>query len=236
MNILIIGGSSGLGKSTVELLASNKMNNIWFTYFKNHENAISLQQKYNNVLPISVDITDSEKVDHICNMIHTMDLDVIINSAYVGDPLSTHFHKIELNEFISSFKNNLIPIIKITQTAIEVFKRKKFGKIINVLSSYVINTPPIGYSIYAANKAYLHQLSKSWNKEYIKYNITSNCISPEFMDTGFSSIDERIIEKMKFDHPLKRILTPDEVAVVIKFLVDCSQQINGVNIPVNASN
>jgi 3-oxoacyl-[acyl-carrier protein] reductase len=236
MNILIIGGASGLGKSTVELLASNKMNNIWFTYFKNHENASILQQKYNNVVPICVDITISVEVDHICKMIHTMDLDVIVNSAYVGDPLSTHFHKIELNEFLSSFKSNLIPIIKITQTAIEVFKRKKFGKIINVLSSYVINTPPIGYSIYAANKAYLHQLSKSWNKEYIKYNITSNCLSPEFMDTGFSSIDDRIIEKMKFDHPLKRILTPDEVAVVIKFLIDCSQQINGVNIPVNASN
>ncbi|MBK6564117.1 MAG: SDR family oxidoreductase [Saprospiraceae bacterium] len=236
MNILIIGGASGLGKATVELLAQDKKHKIWFTYFTSQQNADFLKEKYDNVLPIYIDITLSVELDNFCKKINEMNLDVLINSAYVGSPTSSHFHKIDSTEFVASFTNNLIPIIKITQTAIQGFKQKRFGKIINVLSSSILNSPPIGYSIYGANKAYLHQLSKSWNKEYIKYNITSNCISPEFMDTGFSNMDERIIEKMKIEHPLKQILTVDEVSSVIKFLVDSSQQINGVNIPINASN
>ena len=236
MNILIIGGASGLGKAIVELLAQDKKHKIWFTYFTNQQNADLLKEKYENVLPLYIDITLVEELDNFCKKINEMNLDVLINSAYVGSPTSSHFHKIDLAEFVTSFTNNLIPIIKITQTAIKGFKQKRFGKIINVLSSSILNSPPIGYSIYGANKAYLHQLSKSWNKEYIKYNITSNCISPEFMDTGFSNMDERIIEKMTLEHPLKQILTVEEVSSVIKFLVDASQQINGVNIPINASN
>jgi 3-oxoacyl-[acyl-carrier protein] reductase len=236
MNILIIGGASGLGKATVELLAQDKKHKIWFTYFTNQQNADLLKEKYENVIPSFIDLTLTEELDNFCKEINEMNLDVLINSAYVGSPSSSHFHKIDLADFVTSFTNNLIPVIKITQTAIKGFKQKRFGKIINILSSSILNSPPIGYSIYGANKAYLHQLSKSWNKEYIKYNITSNCISPEFMDTGFSNIDERIIEKMTFEHPLKQILTVEEVSSVIKFLVDSSQQINGVNIPINASN
>jgi NADP-dependent 3-hydroxy acid dehydrogenase YdfG len=36
-------------------------------------------------------------------------------------------------------------------------------------------------------------------------------------------------------HPLKKLLTPEEVAVVVKFLLEAPQQVNGVKMPVNAA-
>ena len=235
MNILITGGTSGLGKSVVELLSQNKENSIWFTFVTNKQIASELEKQYDNVLGFEVDFCDMESVERLCVKLKEIDLDILINNAYVGDPQTTHFHKIKDEEFLSSFQNNLIPTIKITKVAIEIFKNKKFGKIINVLTESLIGLPPIGYSMYSANKAYLQQLSKVWNKEYAKFNITSNCVSPAYMQTNFTAVDERILEQMTMNHPLKKLLTTKEVADTILFLVNCSQQLNGLNITINAA-
>ena len=82
----------------------------------------------------------------------------------------------------------------------------------------------------------MQQLSKSWNSEYVRYNITSNCISPDFMLTNLSAdVDERLIEQMKKEHPLKQLLTPEEVAESVVFLVEAPQQLNGAHIVINAA-
>ncbi|MNE75886.1 3-oxoacyl-[acyl-carrier-protein] reductase FabG1 [compost metagenome] len=99
----------------------------------------------------------------------------------------------------------------------------------------MLNTPPLGASSYVANKAYLGSLVKSWATENAKFNISSNAISPSFMQTNLTSdVDERIIEQIVNDHPLKKILTVEEVAESVLFLTNASSQINGVDIVLNA--
>jgi len=113
-------------------------------------------------------------------------------------------------------------------------RRRKFGKIINILTSYLIDVPPTGLSVYTATKAYIRQLSRSISKEYSRYNITSNCILPDYMNTGFGHVENFQLEQMKSTHPLKELLSPDEVAKIVGHLVHSSQQLNGADIPVNA--
>jgi NAD(P)-dependent dehydrogenase (short-subunit alcohol dehydrogenase family) len=128
-----------------------------------------------------------------------------------------------------------MPTLRITKEAIKVFRKKKFGKIINIISSAIINKPLIGLSAYIANKSYLISMSKSWATEGVKFNITSNSISPSFMQTNLTSdTDERVIDQMNKEHPLKRLLTTDEVAEAVKFFIRSSQQINGTNLIINA--
>jgi NAD(P)-dependent dehydrogenase (short-subunit alcohol dehydrogenase family) len=233
MNILITGGSSGLGRATVELLASDPAHHIYFTYNRHKEAADTLTRP--NTHAVKADFTNEQHIDILLEKIEIMDIDVLVNNAYSGPPQSAHFHKIDALEFLDSFKNNLVPTIRITQKALETFRRKKFGKIINVLTSALVHLPPSGYAVYAGNKAYLQELSKVWNKEYARYNITSNCVAPEYMQTSFAEVDERLLEQMRQEHPLKRLLSPREVAEVIGFLVTASQQLNGVTIPVTAA-
>lgn len=234
MNILITGGSSGLGKAIVDSLLHSKDHHVFFTYNLHSMEAKVLTNA--NVTAIKCDFTNVDEVDCLIEHISTLDLDVLINNVYVGAPQGRHFHKTDPAEFIRSFENNLLPTIKISQAAINIFRKKKFGKIINVLTACLINLPPIGYAIYASNKAYLLQLSKSWNSEYRKYNITSNCISPDFMLTNITkTVDERILEQLKEEHPLKEILSTNEVAESIICLINASQQINGINLVINAA-
>lgn len=236
MNILVTGGSSGLGKSIVSALSGNHENRVFFTYNRHESEAKAIADEYPNVTAIKCGFANDKEVCELVNKISLLDLDVLINNAFVGSAQGKHFHKSDSNSFLKSFENNIIPTIRITQSAIEVFKAKKFGKIINILTAYLVNLPPIGFSIYTANKAYMQQLSKSWNSEYARYNITSNCLSPDFMQTSFTSnVDERVIEQMQSEHPLKTLLTPDEVAESVVYLVNSSQQINGAHIVINAA-
>lgn len=236
MNILVTGGSSGLGKSIVYLLSKSSENKVYFTYNNHKEEALDIVQDMNNIIAIKCDFINNDDLCYLEERIPGYDLDVLINNAYVGSAQSKHFHKTESSLFLESFENNIVPTIRISQSAIKGFRKKKFGKIINILSAYILNLPPIGFSMYTANKVYLQQLSNSWNSEYSRYNITSNCISPDFMLTNLSTnVDERVIEQMKSAHPLKKLLSPDEVAQSVEYLVNSSQQVNGTHIVINAA-
>lgn len=236
MIILITGGASGLGKSITELLCSEKENKIYFTYSKSDKAALEIENKFSNAKGIKCDFNNHEEVESLSVQIKNLNIDALVNNAISGNIHKQHFHKNDLQNFQNDFLNNLMPVIKINQQAILVFRKKKFGKIITILSSAIINKPPIGWSEYTAGKAYLHSLSKSWAVENSNFNITSNCISPSFMATALTSdTDERMVEEMILNHPLKKILTTNEVAETVNYFVNCSQQVNGVNFIINAA-
>lgn len=229
MNILITGGSSGLGAELVKTLASDKENTVFFTYANSKENAQLLERTFDNAHALHLDFADTDSVNQLVQKIKELDFNVLINNAYTSIT-KAHFNKMGDNVFGDSFMLNVIPTLKITQEAINVFRKKKFGKIINILTS-AIEKPPIGWSEYAANKAYLLSMSKSWGIENIKFNITSNCVSPGFMETGFNKdVDERILEDMRQNHPLKKLLTVEETAEAVLYMMKLSQQFNGINL------
>ncbi len=235
MNILITGGSSGLGKSIVERLAKQSENKIWFTFCSHNENAASLTEQYPNVFAFHCNFGDEADMQHLFESLSNLQIDVLINNAYAGYALGNHFHKTPIDDFHKAFEMNIIPTIRITQYVLGKFRKQKSGKIITTLTEYLIGKVPTGCALYTSTKAYMAQLAKSWASEYIRYGITSNSVSPSFMQTSLTSdTNELMIEQMLANHPLQHFLTTEEVADVYAFLCDASNQINGVDIPVNA--
>tara|TARA_B100001564_G_scaffold347223_1_gene347756 strand:- start:444 stop:1166 length:723 start_codon:yes stop_codon:yes gene_type:complete len=236
MNILVTGGASGLGESITKKLLSNENNTVYFTFCGSKDNADKISYDFPNSRSLKCDFNDLENVNSLCKMIPSLELDVLINNAYSGNYITKHFNRIPLDDFSTDFIKNTIPTILITQSAISYFKKVKNGKIITILTSALVNHPIPGASSYIANKAYLQSLTKSWAIENKKFNITSNSVSPSLMQTKLTSdIDERIIEQIINTHPLKKILTTTEVAESVEFLVNSSQQINGINLVINSA-
>ncbi len=235
MKILITGGASGLGEAITRLLGSDTTNQVYFTYNTSLANADKIKREIPNTFPIKCDYKNEEEVTVLCEIISEIAPDVLINNAYTGSFIASYFHKTGADDFLNGFKVNVLPTILITKAAINSFRKQKKGKIITILTSALINTPPMGTSIYVANKAYLEELTKVWATENAKFNITSNSISPAFMLTPFTSaLDERLIDQIKEAHPQKKLLEPEEVARTVQFLCCAGNQLNGVNIVLNA--
>ncbi|TKB99656.1 SDR family NAD(P)-dependent oxidoreductase [Pedobacter cryotolerans] len=235
MNVLITGGASGLGEAITRLIASKPEFKIYFTYANSKDRALKIEENFSNVTSIKCDFNVDEEVNRLVDSLPNLDIDILINNAYNGQFLDSYFHKTNENDFLGSFRVNILPTIKITQASISIFRKKKFGKIITVLTAALVNNPPIGSSIYVANKAYLMQLSKIWATENIKFNICANTVSPAFMLTKFTeSIDDRIVEQIVATHPLKRLLTTNEVAESVLFLINSNQHVNGIDLLINS--
>ena len=235
MKILITGGASGLGKDITLRLASNKDHEVFFTYCHSKDEASKIEEQFQNAHSIHVDFENNEDLQSLISFMQDKNIDILINNAISLGINKKHFHKITNEDFLQGIKRNVLPVLFITQAAVEIFRKKKFGKIITILTSSLVNKPPVGYSEYTACKAYLLSMSKSWAHENSAFNITSNCISPAFMKTGLTSdTDERIIENMTAEHPLKTLLSTEETAKAVDFFVEASQQFNGINFIINA--
>jgi 3-oxoacyl-[acyl-carrier protein] reductase len=235
MNILVTGGASGLGESITKALAKNDNDRIYFTYNRSIANAEAIEKEFPNTKGFPCNFEDPQSVEQLLEKMDQFNLQILINNAMTGFE-KNHFHKLSSDSFSAGFQKNILPVIQLTQKAILIFRKQKFGKIITVLSSAIINKPPIGWSEYVAQKNYLLSLSKSWAVENAKFNIVSNCVSPSFMKTALTSdTDERIVEELQKNHPLKSLLSTVEVAESIAFLAHAPQHINGTNSVLNAA-
>ena len=205
MNILVTGGSSGLGKAIVEKLCRDEENHIYFSYNNSIESAENICEMYPNATSVRCDFRNDLELNKFLENLKKFNIDVLINNFYSwpksplmpGTFLTKNFHKIDRNLFIEEFRNNIIPTILITQEAIKYFRIKKSGKLISVLSSF-LDSPTIGSSIYISNKNYLKGLARVWAEENVKFNISSNTISPSFMLTPQTlKMDERLVDRFK---------------------------------------
>ena len=236
MNILITGGASGVGEAITRRLAGTGTNVVWFSYCSSEAKAHELEQALPNAHAIRCDFKDPLDMAGLLKTMDEISLDALVNNALPVPIAKTHFHRTGLDVFSQGFDHNILPTIEITQKAIARFRQKKSGRILTLLTATLIGKPPAGYSEYTAAKAYLHSLAKSWAIENAAFGITSNCISPSFMATRLTrDTDERIVREMASRHPLKRLLTPSEVAEAVEFYVNSPAQINGTNLIINAA-
>lgn len=236
MKILITGGASGLGEAITRRLAQNPAHEVWFTYHSSAAKARELEQTFPNARGIQCNFKNAADMESLLKKTDGIGLDALVNNAISTPIAKKHFHRTGLDVFKDGFAQNILPTVEITQRVITRFRERKGGRIVTMLTATLAGRPPAGYSEYTAAKAYLHSLAKSWAAENGVYGITSNCISPGYMATKLTSdTDERIVEQMTSQHPLKRLLTTGEVAEAVEFFLNAPLHINGTNLLINAA-
>ena len=112
-------------------------------------------------------------------------------------------------------------------------KSQKFGKIISILTSYVVGKPPNGITDYVVGKYSLLGLTKCVATELGSFGIRANSVSPSMVNTPLTDpLPGKLKEITKSQIPLEgRLAEPIEVAGTILFLcTDNSNYITGENI------
>jgi NAD(P)-dependent dehydrogenase (short-subunit alcohol dehydrogenase family) len=232
--VVLTGGSSGIGKE-INIFLLEKGYEVLFTYCHSEETAKELEQTYPGSRAFQIDFTSDNRMHDFFAAIDEFDPDILINNYYSGTFIDTYFHKTDVEKILNDFRNNIIPTLQITQKCINIFRKKKLGRIINILSSSLI-APAVGTSVYNSNKAYLLQMSKSWALENVKFGITCNAVSPSFIPTDFhKDMDDRMKDMILSGYPLKEKLEGGDIARVIELCINGGKHFNGNHLFVDAA-
>lgn len=228
MNVLITGGTGSLGKTLIKEFVND--NDVYFTYYKNEEEAIMLEKKYN-----AKKLTIEEVSDY--------NYDIIINNAGISGDI-VPFEKISLENFNKVFEINVTIPFKIIRDNLEYMKENNHGRIINVSSIYALKAE-VDLGAFNTSKSALIGLTRSVTKEYAKYNITANVVLPGTFESDVSNkfadiyandeeAKKEYYEWMTESIPAGRLGTTKEIASLIKFLSSQdASYINGAIIPID---
>ncbi len=234
--ILVTGGSRGLGECLVKRLSGIEGTAVYFTYASSGERAAKVEEEASNIYSIKCDQKDEDSV-RLChkaiNERHGR-LDVLINNACASfmpcDMLESGWGR-----FQEQLDVNVRGSYYHIREAAALMKLQGEGRIINILSSYVINTPPEKLSFYITAKYALLGMTRAAAAELTRFGITVNAVSPGLMQTELSGyLPPKYLKVCAERHPMKRLTTPSDVADTVEHLVsDKAGFLCGVNIPVN---
>ena len=215
-NVLITGGSRGIGRAMVELFASNGYS-VAFTY-KNSENEAKNLAEATGALAIKADsASESDVLAAVNKAISELgSIDCLINNAGVAS--FSLFTDLTLDMWNEHLSVNLTGAFLYSKAVIPGMVAKKEGRIINITSMWGITGSSCEVH-YSTAKAGLIGMTKALAKELGPSGITVNAIAPGLIDTdmnGCLSADD--IHAIEEETPLMRIGTPSEVAKAALFL------------------
>ena len=216
---LITGASGAIGGSIANKLSSLGANIIATGTNKKRVDSLvkGLKSKSEGIV---ADLSKDEEINNLYNQSINKfkSIDILVNNAGINkDSLSIRMTREQWNEVINV---NLSATFKLSQLVIKSMMKNKWGRIIGI-SSIIGIGGNVGQANYAASKAGIISLHKSFALEFASRGITSNCIAPGFIESPMTnelSADQK--ESMLKKIPVGYIGKPEDVANCVAFLTD----------------
>lgn len=215
-NVLITGGSRGIGRAMVELFASNGYS-VAFTYKSSKNEAKSLAEA-TGAIAIKADSASESDVLYAVNtaICELGSIDCLINNAGVSS--FSLFTDITLDMWNEHLAVNLTGAFLYSKAVIPGMVARKEGRIINITSMWGITGSSCEVH-YSTAKAGLIGMTKALAKELGPSGITVNAIAPGLINTDMNRcLSDDDIRAIEDETPLMRIGTSSEVAKAALFL------------------
>ncbi|MDB2561146.1 3-oxoacyl-[acyl-carrier-protein] reductase [Amylibacter sp.] len=143
-------------------------------------------------------------------------IDILVNNA--GITKDNLFMRMSDDDWHQVIDINLTSTMHLMKSVMRTMMKKRFGRIINI-TSIVGVTGNAGQVNYAASKAGMIGMTKSFAQEIATRGITANCIAPGFIETAMTAeLPENVIKNMLEAIPQGRMGQADEIAASVAFL------------------
>ena len=212
-NILVIGGSNGIGKALANMLAEE--HTVFATYYTIETKHAAIHYFYHN----------AQEPLNLTSLPDTID-----GLAYcVGNISLKPFHRFTEEDYLQDYKIQVIGAVKVIQDILPRLKLSSLSSIV-LFSTVAVQTGFTFHSLISASKGAIEGLTKSLAAE-LAPKIRVNCIAPSITHTQLTSALLNTEEKIAANglrHPLGRIGNADDVASLAAFLLsDASSWITG---------
>ena len=234
--VIVTGGSTGIGKSTVEILIDRGA--IVYNIDINEPDS-------NKSHFIRCDIADYEKLQKVINNIYLKEKKIDALFANAGVHLVSNIEQTSLEELDKVISVNIKGVFYTLKTVIPLMKEQRQGNILLMGSDQSFVGKGLS-AAYGLTKGAIAQLTKSTAIDYAEFNIKINCICPGTIDTpllekakrSFMSAtglsDKEVMNMLEEAQPIKRIARPDEIAKLACYLLsDDNSFMTGSLVPID---
>ena len=211
---LITGGGSGIGATlTKDLIAKGE---VVVTLGLDLPN-----WKHDNLISYQADLTDTEQTNEAAQLISSSHkINNIVHNA--GMILPNLLPKVKTDDILTLSHLHLAAPIALTQAILPNMINDKNGRIVFISSRASMGMPT--RSAYAATKAGIHGLAKTWALELAENNITVNVIAPgPVLTQNFWDLvpkDSELQQEISDNIPVGRIGTTGDIANAVEFFLD----------------
>lgn len=183
-NIIITGGSLGIGKETARTLVQ-KGANVLIT--GRSESRLIKAKDYTGAKIIEFDISDHENISK--NAVKCVDIldgrvDGLINNAGIG--VRKSINELNIEDFLKVFNVNVFGLALFTKEIIPYMIKESYGTIINIGSTASLKGYKNG-SIYSSSKFAVRCLTQCWQAELRPHNIRVCQVNPSEVTTAFGN-------------------------------------------------
>ena len=231
-NVLITGGSSGIGEATA-LMFAHEGANVAITYKENKKGADNVVEKIKasgvKAFSVKADLTnDNEAKIVIDNVLNEFgNIDILVNNAgrYIdGDEWNG-----EVGIWQKSIQQNLVSVLSVSKYTIDGFQKQNSGIIVNIASVHGVDGKHDAIS-YGAAKAGVINATQAYAKLIAKFG-RANSVCPVQTNAGYwLTCPKEELEEMLEKKPSHKLVEPDVIAKKVLFLAsDEAKDINGQN-------
>jgi len=240
---IVTGGASGIGLAISRLFASQ---GAMVHVFELNEDLA--REECNNIIASgykakahSINITEQQKVKEVVSSIAAeSNIDILVNNAgiaHVGTADST-----SEEDFDRVMQVNVKGTYNCLHACIPFMKTQGYGAIVN-MASVVASVGIPDRFVYSTSKGAILAMTLSVAKDYVKYGIRCNCISPArvhtpfvdgFIKKNYPGKEQETFNKLAASQPIGRMGSPEEIASLALYL--CSDEagfITGSDYPID---
>ena len=201
-NLVIIGGSKGIGKAITQ------------TFLDTH-NVINISRS-------APEFTHQNLTHHTCDILtdELPEIEQVDTLIYCPGSINLKpITRLKLDDFRNDFEINVLGAVKAIQKYVDPLKKGQQPSIV-LFSTVAAKLGMPFHASVAASKSAVEGLVKSIGAE-LAPTVRINAIAPTVTDTDLASKllrNDKMIENITERHPLKKFLNPQEVADMAQFL------------------
>ncbi|WP_078408618.1 3-oxoacyl-ACP reductase FabG [Priestia abyssalis] len=227
---IITGAANGLGLEAARIFIKEgaKVALVDFDEKTGTQRVEELRDAGGDAEFFKVNVADRNSVDAMVNGVIERfgKIDILINNA--GITRDGFLTKLSVEDFQKVIDVNLTGVFHCTQAVVPHMIAQGKGKIISTSSvSGVYGN--LGQTNYAAAKAAVVGMTKTWAKELARKGINVNAVAPGFIETNMvAQVPEKVINQIRGMIPMQRLGQPSEIGYAYLFLAsDESNYVNG---------
>jgi 3-oxoacyl-[acyl-carrier protein] reductase len=238
-NIIITGGSRGLGLATAQKLSTAGHRVIVIARRESDELQCAIEHArtagQGAITFCAFDLADLDGIGKVVRDLRNAHGPIygLVNNAAVGtDGLLAIMHNSQIEQLVRV--NTIAPIV-LTKYVVRFMLADGGGRIVNV-SSIIASTGYSGLAAYAATKASMLGFTRSLAREVGRANITVNAVAPGFLATEMTKgLEGKQREQVARRSALRRLADVEDVADAIQYLLsDKAKNVTGTVLTVDA--